>query len=90
MKTTLLIRISLLSLSIFMMGFIVKSMHWPGGHFTFIIGGSSFMWSLMMLALTIDLKKIAKIINHMDEEVENNNFKKQFEEVVADDDLLKK
>ena len=65
-------------------------MHWPMGHFIFAIGGSSFMWSLIMLALTIDLKKIAKIINHMDEEVDSRNFKKQFKEEVADDDLLKK
>jgi hypothetical protein len=39
MKTTLIIRISLLCLPIFIIGFIVKSMHWPGGHFIFIIGG---------------------------------------------------
>ena len=90
MKTTLIIRISLLCLPIFIIGFIVKSMHWPGGHFIFIIGGMGLACSTTFLALTIDLKKIAKIINHMDEEVDNHNFKKQFEEEVAEDDLLSK
>ena len=58
MKTTsLLIRLILFFLSVFIIGYIFKTMHWPGRYFILIFGGVGFSFSLIILSFTLDLKK---------------------------------
>ena len=77
MKTTLIIRISLVSLSVFIYGYIFKENNWPGGYLAILLGGNFFSISLILLAMTLNLKKIEISMNNTDEEIDNNNFNKK-------------
>jgi hypothetical protein len=70
MKTTsLLIRLILFFLSVFIIGYIFKTMHWPGRYFILIFGGVGFSFSLIILSFTFDLKKIENIIINKSKEI---------------------
>lgn len=70
MKTTsLLIRLILFFLSVFIIGYIFKTMHWPGRYFILIFGGVGFSFSLIILSFTLDLKKIENIIINKSKEI---------------------
>ena len=70
MKTTsLLIRLILFFISVFIIGYIFKTMHWPGRYFILIFGGVGFSFSLIILSFTLDLKKIENIIINKSKEI---------------------
>ena len=70
MKTTsLLIRLILFFLSVFIIGYIFKTMHWPGRYFILIFGGVGFSFSLIIFSFTLDLKKIENIIINKSKEI---------------------
>lgn len=72
MKTTsLLIRLILFFLSVFIIGYIFKTIHWPGRYFILIFGGVGFSFSLIILSFTLDLKKIENIIINKSKEIDN-------------------
>ena len=67
--TSLLIRLILFFLSVFIIGYIFKTMHWPGRYFILIFGGVGFSFSLIILSFTLDLKKIENIIINKSKEI---------------------
>ena len=72
MKTTsLLIRLILFFISVFIIGYIFKTMHWPGRYFMLIFGGVGFSFSLIILSFTFDFKKIENIIINKSKEIDN-------------------
>jgi hypothetical protein len=72
MKTaSLLIRLILFFISVFIIGYIFKTMHWPGRYFILIFGGVGFSFSLIILSFTFDFKKIENIIINKSKEIDN-------------------
>ena len=72
MKTTsLLIRLILFFISVFIIGYIFKTMHWPGRYFILIFGGVGFSFSLIILSFTFDFKKIENIIINKSKEIDD-------------------
>ena len=72
MKTaSLLIRLILFFISVFIIGYIFKTMHWPGRYFILIFGGVGFSFSLIILSFTFDFKKIENIIINKSKEIDD-------------------